>query len=288
MNYASDLSLLDVWADAKNHVKHPMIATFEFDGKRLIYVGTRHNYKHSPAPESFYAINYCFDNFNIDCIVTECAHNRTVKDWEQSLGSPDMNELVYAPFIGRRKNIPYIFADSSDQECFSDVVRTDINAIKDMQTFFMIGDAHRYKKCFGKPDTIQHAINNVVHKFWRDSYPAPMDASEFVEYGKQQFGIDINDDNLSDLLSAHPEWNAPDKDGNPINRAHAYIDLYSRDPRMLKAMFDAANKHNCVLVTSGAGHFDDQKRVLAAAFGTPKIIYDFPATPRRDLNYSQV
>lgn len=285
MNYQPDLSLIDDWADVK-HVAYPMVAVFQFDDKMLIYVGTRHNTKDRPAPESFDAINYCFDNFIIDCVVTECEHSKTLADWESGIGKPGMNELIYAPYIASLQQIPYIFADSDEWDWFADVVKTDVNTIKDMQTFFMIDDAHRYKKCFGEPDTIGHALKNVVHKFWRDDYPAPMTVSEFVAYCKQQLGVDITDENISDILSQHGDWCAPNKNGNAFNRATSYISMYSRNPKMLKNIFNAANKHQCVLVTSGAGHFDSQRRVLEHSFGKPQIIYDFPHTPRRDQNIS--
>lgn len=283
MNYKPDLSLLDDWADV-NHVLYPMVAVFQFEDKKLIYVGTRHNTKDRPAPESFDAMNYCFDNFAIDCVVTECEHSKTLDDWRSSIGKPGMNELIYAPYIGNLKNIPYVFADSDEKDWFTDIVKTDINTIKDMQTFFMIDDAHRYKKYFGEPDTIGHALRNVIGKFWCDNYPAPMTASEFAEYCKQHLNVDITDENISNILSQHNSWNVPNKNGNAFNRALSYIGAYSRNPEMLKNIFNAVNKYQCVLVTFGAGHFDAQRRVLEQAFGVPQMIYDFPHTPRRDQN----
>ena len=75
MKYNFNLELLNDYSDVKHHIKSPMLAVFEFDDKKLLYLGTKHNLKGSRSPKTFYAINYCFDNFDIDFIVTECAHS---------------------------------------------------------------------------------------------------------------------------------------------------------------------------------------------------------------------
>lgn len=141
-----------------------------------------------------------------------------------------------------------------------------------MQTFFMLNDAHLYKKTFNENFSISRAIKNIIHKFWNDDFPKPMNESEFKKYFLQNFDIEITDDNISDMLAEHPKWNEPNKQGNLINKLHADINLYSRDPYMIKCIFNAVNSHNCVLATFGAGHFDDARRVLEHSFGTPKII----------------
>ena len=284
MDYQPDLGLLDDLGSVMKHIVAPLVAVFEFGDKKLVYVGTRHNHKDHMMSGSFDAINYCFDNFKIDCVVTECESTRTLADFEACIGTPDMNELIYAPYIGNLKNIPYVFADSSRKDWLADVLCVNVDAIKDMQTFFVLDDAYRYKRHYGKSDTIEHAINNVVRRFWPDDYPAPMNKSEFIAYCKQQLGIDITDENISDVLSLLGDWHRPDKNGNPLNRAWAYVGEYSRDPQMLKNSFNAVNKYQCVLVTAGAAHFYSQRRVLEQAFGMPQMIYEFPHTLRRDQN----
>lgn len=284
MNYKPDLSLFDDWDNVKdNTTDYPMIAVFEFGGKKLVYVGTQHNRKDHPAPRSYDAINYCFDNFKIDCVVTECDHTKTLDYWIPRMNRPGANELIYAPYLGSKQNIPYIFADSSDKDWVADVLKNNPGAIKDLQTFLILDEAYRYKNHFGKNETIGRAIYNVVHNFWRDSYPTPMTADEFIKHCKQHLGIDVTDENVSDILSMHPDWNRPGIKGNIINRAWSYIDMYSRDMRMLKNIFDVVNRYSCVLMTAGYGHLAKQRRVLEHSFGAPKIILDFSHTLRRDM-----
>ena len=125
-----------------------------------------------------------------------------------------------------------------------------------MQTFFVLNDAYLYKKTFNENFSISRAIKNVIHKFWNNDFPKPMNESEFKKYFLQNFGMEITDDNISDILAKYPKWNEPNKRGSLINKLHADINLYSRDPHMIKCIFNAVNAHNCVLATFGAGHFD--------------------------------
>ena len=282
MKYKPNLNLLDDFSDIKQHVNYPMVAVFEFAGKKLIYVGTKHNSQANRVPKSFDAINYCFDNFDIDFIVTECAHTHKLKDYESLLYQPGMNELIYAPLIGKQNNISYKFIDADEKDWFADVVSIDEKYIKIMQVFFVLNDAYKYKQIFTENFSIQRSIDNVVYKFWKDGYPAPMNQAKFQAFFRKNFGFNVTDDNLSDLLKDNPEWNAPDKNGNIINKAWSYINMYSRDKKMVCEIFNAMNKYKCVMATIGAGHFDNQRRVLESSFGKPLLLYKFPKSSRRD------
>ena len=282
MKYNFNLELLNDYSDVKHHIKSPMLAVFEFDDKKLLYLGTKHNLKGSRSLKTFYAINYCFDNFDIDFIVTECAHSNKLIDYKNTFGAPDMNELIYAPLIGSQRKIKYTFIDSDEKDWFKDVVAVNKENIKMMQCFFMLNDAYKYKQAFGKNFSIQNAIDNVVYKFWKKTYPEPMNKQEFQKFFKKHFDFGVFDKNLSDILMENPDWNEPNISGNINNKAWSYINIYSRDIRMLKGIFNAINKYKCVLVTIGAGHFDNQRRVLEDAFGKPKFFYNFPRSIRQD------
>ncbi|MEE1029553.1 MAG: hypothetical protein UIC65_00850 [Alphaproteobacteria bacterium] len=56
--------------------------------------------------------------------------------------------------------------------------------------------------------------------------------------------------------------------------------MYSRNPYMLKEIFKAINKHDNVLVTMGAGHYEEQRLVLEKVFGIPKYIHKFITSKR--------
>lgn len=265
MKYVPDLTLLDSWSDVKSHLRSPALAVFEFDNKKLIYCGTKHG-----ADKSFKLIDKCFSDFDIDCVVTEYSRKATLMPNAGKITTK--NELEYAALLGMHAGLDVVFADTAKTDWISDLVALSPDYAHKMQTFFMLNDAHLYKKTFNENFSINRAIKNVIHKFWNDDFPKPMNESEFKKYFLQNFDIKITDDNISDMLAEHPKWNEPNKQGNLINKLHADINLYSRDPYMIKCIFNAVNSHNCVLATFGAGHFDDARRILEHSFGTPKII----------------
>ena len=133
------------------------------------------------------------------------------------------------------------------QDWISDLIALSPDYAHKMQTFFMLTDAYLYKKTFNEKFSINRAIKNVTHKIWNNDFPQPMNESEFKKYFLQNFGLEITDDNLSDMLAKHPNWNEPNKRGNLINKVQAEINLYSRDPYMIKCIFHAVNTHKCVL-----------------------------------------
>ena len=264
MKYVPDLTLLDSWSDVKPHLHSPALAVFEFDNKKLIYCGTKHS-----AGQSFQLLDKCFSDFDIDCVVTEYSRKATLTPNAGTIETK--NELKYAALVGMRAGIDVVFADTDETDWISDLIALSPDYAHKMQTFFMLNDAYLYKKTFNENFSINRAIKNVIHKFWNDDFPQPMNESEFKKYFLQNFGLEITDDNLSDMLAKHPNWNEPNKRGNLINKVQADINLYSRDPYMIKCIFHAVNTHKCVLAAFGAGHFDDARRVLEHAFGTPKI-----------------
>lgn len=265
MKYVPDLTLLDSWSDVKPHLHSPALAVFEFDNKKLVYCGTRHG-----ADKSFQLLDKCFSDFDIDCVVTEYSRKAVLAPDADKIKTK--NELEYAALIGMRAGADVVFADTDQTDWISDLVALSPDYAHKMQTFFMLNDAYLYKKTFNENFSINRAIKNVIHKFWNDDFPKPMNESEFKKYFLQNFGMEITDDNISDILAKYPKWNEPNKKGNLINKLQADINLYSRDPYMIKCIFNAVNSHNCVLATFGAGHFDDARRVLENSFGTPKII----------------
>ena len=265
MKYVPDLTLLDFWSDVKTHLHSPALAVFEFDNKKLVYCGTRHS-----ADKSFQLIDKCFSDFDIDCVVTEYSRKAVLAPDAGKIKTK--NELEYAALRGMRAGTDVVFADTDQTDWISDLVALSPDYAHKMQTFFMLNDAYLYKKTFNEKFSINRAIKNVIHKFWNDDFPKPMNESEFKQYFFQNFDMEITDDNISDILAEHPNWNEPNKQGNLINKLQADINFHSRDPYMIKCIFNAVNTHNCVLATFGAGHFDDARRVLENSFGTPKII----------------
>ena len=97
-------------------------------------------------------------------------------------------------------------------------------------------------------------------------------STEVQEYFLEQFGIEITDDNISDIYITHPEWHCPDNNGSLLNKMWSDIGMISRDPYMVKCIFDAVNSHDCVLATFGAGHLNKQIRILEQAFGKPTFV----------------
>jgi len=264
--YTPNMDLLDSYSDITEHVPAPMVALFEFDDKKLVYCGTAHD-----NDISVKTINKCFEDFDIDCVVTEY-------DKSATLTIPyDMtalqNELEYAALCGMRKGIDVVLADTGDKDWLQDMVNISRENAKKMQLFFMLNDAHKYKRHFGENFSIERALKNTVYKYWNNDLPTPMTKEEFQEYFMEQFGFEITDNNISDIYEQHPEWYAPDKNGSLINKIWADINTYSRDPHMVKCIFEAVNSHKCVLATFGAGHFDDHRRILEYAFGKPTFIY---------------
>ena len=214
-------------------------------------------------------LDKCFSDFDIDCIVTEYSRKATLTPDASTIETK--NELEYAALVGMRAGIDVVFADTDKTDWISDLIALSPDYAHKMQTFFMLTDAYLYKKTFNEKFSINRAIKNVTHKIWNNDFPQPMNESEFKKYFLQNFGLEITDDNLSDMLAKHPNWNEPNKRGNLINKVQAEINLYSRDPYMIKCIFHAVNTHKCVLAAFGAGHFDDARRVLEHAFGTPNI-----------------
>ena len=68
--YTPNMDLLDSYSDITEHVPAPMVALFEFDSKKLVYCGTAHD-----NDISIQTINKCFEDFDIDCVVTEYDKN---------------------------------------------------------------------------------------------------------------------------------------------------------------------------------------------------------------------
>ncbi|MBQ3039722.1 MAG: hypothetical protein IJD41_04160, partial [Alphaproteobacteria bacterium] len=141
-----------------------------------------------------------------------------------------------------------------------------------LQVFFMLDDAYTYKQHFKENYSIERALKNTIHKYWDDTLPPPMTREEFQEYFLEQFGIEITDDNISDIYITHPEWHCPDNNGSLLNKTWSDIGMISRDPYMVKCIFDAVNSHDCVLATFGAGHLNKQIRILEQAFGKPTFV----------------
>lgn len=268
MNYIPNIDLLNVYSDVNNHTDYPMIAVFDFDNKRLVYCGTAHD-----EDKSFDAINYCFNNFNIDCVVTEYDKNKKIEGADAK--NRCQNELEYSGRIAIAKNTPCVLADTGEKDWINTLIAKNIDYMNKFQTFFMLDDAYKYKQHFGTNFSIQRAIDNVVDKYWDAKFPKPMNKTEFQKYFMKNFGFEVTDDNISDVLSEYPDWNEPNANGNLINTLWADINRFSRDPYMLNCIFDSVNKYNCVLATFGAGHFDDQRRVLEYAFGKPKFITEY-------------
>lgn len=265
MKYTPNMELLDSYSDIKDRLPAPTLAVYEFDGKKLIYCGTKHS-----ADISFQLIDKCFEYFDIDCVVTEI--HRNAEPVKIQTHTRTSNELMRSAQLGYRRDIPVILADSSKYDWFKDLLAIDINYLKPLQTFFMLDDAYTYKQHFKENYEIERALENTVHKYWDDSLPPPMNKEEFQKYFLEQFGFEITDGNISDIYTIHPEWHAPDKNGSLLNKIWADVGMISRDPYMIKCIFDAVNSHQCVLATFGAGHLNKQRRILEHAFGKPTFI----------------
>lgn len=283
--YVPDNSLITTWIDSKRIEPYPFMALFEFDSKRLIYIGTNHNSVSHPAPKSFDAIHYAFTKFDIDCVVTEIGH--TYKWPDTLIGKPGLNELAYSVYLAENKKIPYVFADTDLADWIQDFEKMSHHKAVILQTMWILNDARKYKKYKQQNDTIKHAFDNVKWQLSQFGFDMPLTMSEFKQCVKQDFGFDVSDENISDILNTIPNWNEPNINGGITNKIWAETGLYSRDPYMLKEIFNAVNKHDNVLVTTGAGHYEEMRLVLEKAFGVPKYTHEFPETKRLDMEIEQ-
>ena len=283
--YIPDNNLITYWSDAKKITPYPFVAVFEFDNKRLIYIGTKHNMPGHLSPESFDAINYAFDNFNIDCVVTEFEHTyKNINDRPGTfLGKPDMNELAYSAYIAKTKKIPYIFADTNIADWIQDFEKVSHHKAVILQTMLILKKALNYKKHFNKNDTIKHAFTNVICDLAELGFDMQLTIQEFINCVKQDFGVIVSDENISDILATVKNWKEPNIHGHLTNKIWAEINIMSRNPYMLNNIFKAVNQHNTVLVTMGSGHYEEQRLALEKAFGEPKYIHNFPKTKRFDI-----
>ncbi|MFQ6739826.1 MAG: hypothetical protein ACLRFJ_04140 [Alphaproteobacteria bacterium] len=281
--YIPDNSLITTWSDAKKIKPYPFMSVFEFDNKRLIYVGTKHNMPDLLSPESFYAINYAFDNFNIDCVVTEFEHTYKNIEDKGALGKPDTNELAYSAYVAKIKKIPYVFADTNIADWIQDFERVSHHKAVILQTMLILNKAFGYKKHFNKNDTIENAYTNVKCDLSELGFDMQLTIQEFKDCAQKDFGVIVSDKNISDILATIPNWRDPNINGHITNKIWAEMGMISRNPYMLDNIFKAVNKHNTVLVTMGAGHYEEQRLVLEKAFGEPKYVYKFPKTKRFDM-----
>ena len=152
MKYVPDLTLLDSWSDVKSHLRSPALAVFEFDNKKLIYCGTKHG-----ADKSFKLIDKCFSDFDIDCVVTEYSRKATLMPNAGKITTK--NELEYAALLGMHAGLDVVFADTAKTDWISDLVALSPDYAHKMQTFFMLNDAHLYKKTFNENFSINRAIH---------------------------------------------------------------------------------------------------------------------------------
>jgi hypothetical protein len=285
IKYVPNMKLLTTWLESKKFEPYPVAAIFEFDGKRLIYIGTQHNVIESKSPESFYAINYAFKKYNIDCVVTEFEHHwKSIEEKPfTNVGKEDMNELAYSVYVARSRNIPFVFADTNYADWIQDLGKISPDRAIKMQTMWILIDALKYKQAFNKNDNIKHALDIFRYKLSKFGYTMSLTADEFKKCCEMDFGCIVSDENLSDILNNFTNWDYPNLDGAMPNKIWAEIDLYSRDPYMINEIFKAINKYNTVLVTMGAGHYESQRLVFENAFGKPTYIHDFPPSERIDI-----
>ena len=283
--YVPDMNLLTTWDAAEKFTKYPLMAIFEFDGKHLIYIGTLHN-SITRSPETFDAINYAFSKFDIDCVITEFEHHwKSIEERPfTNLGKNDMNELAYAPYIARKKNIPFVFADTNDADWIKDFDKISHDHAIRLQTMWILNEAKKYKETFHKNDTIAHAFGVYKHKLSEQKHTLSLTLREFKQCCEKDFGVVVSDENVSDVLNNFKNWNYPNMDGNVPNQIWAQIGLYSRNPNMINEIFKAINKHTNVLATMGAGHFEEQRLVLEKSFGEPEYIFKFPSSERIDIS----
>jgi len=271
--YVPDTSLVTTWDVAEKFEKCPLMVVYEFDNKHLIYVGTKHNSRTNKAKESFDAINYAFANFGIECVVTEV--ERACKNID-CLYKQDMSELAYSAYVAKRKEIPYIFADTNIADWIQKFDEFSHKRAIQLQTMWILNDARKYKLHFSKPDTVELAFENVKYNLRQMGYDMTLTLLEFEQCCKDDFGCVVSDENVSDILDKLQNWAEPNIKGNITNKLWAEINVYSRTPYMLEKIFKAINKYNTVLVTMGAGHFEEQRLVLEKAFGQPFYIDKFP------------
>lgn len=273
--YIPNNTLIKTWIDSKKFEPYPLMAIFEFDNKKLIYIGTEHN-----TSKSFDAIDYGFVNFDIDCVVTEIEHTCTnIEDKSNN----NMNELAYSAYIAQIKNIPYIFADTNFVDWLQTLNKVSYDKSIIIQTMWILNNALKHKKYFNKKETIQNAFENLKYYLSAIGYNMTFTTEEFKKCVKEDFGYIVSDENISDILENFENWNEPNINGYITNQIWADINFYSRNPYMLKEIFRAINQYNNVLVTMGAGHYEEQRLVLEKAFGAPKYIHKFPKTKSTEI-----
>ena len=164
MKYIPVMNLLRSYSDVTDRLPTPTLAVFEFGDKKLIYCGTKHS-----ADVSFQLIDKCFNNYDIDCVVTEV--HRNAEPVKIQTHTRSRNELTYSARLGYKRDIPVILADSSKYDWFTDLLKVDSNYLKPLQVFFMLDDAYTYKQHFKENYSIERALKNTIHK--RKQHSAP-------------------------------------------------------------------------------------------------------------------
>ena len=75
----------------------------------------------------------CFEDFDIDCVVTEYDKNATLTIPEDMTAL--QNELEYAALCGMRKGIDVVLADTGDKDWLKDMVNISLENAKKMDLY---------------------------------------------------------------------------------------------------------------------------------------------------------
>jgi hypothetical protein len=104
---------------------------------------------------------------------------------------------------------------------------------------------------------------------------ADLSSAEMLDVLKQHNPArNITDDDLHKALTA----GGPSTKKGEYNLFAHQIDLYGRDPFMIKNITAALNKYDVVLAVFGEGHYRSQRLVLEDMLGTPEYINSVPNT----------
>lgn len=274
MHFKPNMELLTTWGRAERPgYAPPYIAVFRARDKTLVYCATAHG-----AHKSFEQINYCFHKWDFDCAVVE-----VVRDVDSFGRGYLRNELEYAGGVAATMDVPVVLADVPKVDVFYELIKRDAGYLKPLMAEWVLKNARNRLRLKGMTSSLDKEIANFKHFMWRPNMGEIMTADEFMAWFFENFNRSLNPDNISDV--AEDAWFRPSHSLETVfNRMHADLNLFVRDPFMLKNIFAAMNKYDTVFATFGEGHFRAQRCVLEHAFGAPEYISDVGASEKINLD----
>ncbi len=273
MKYKPDLTLMESWDGAAPMAENgiaPAMAVFKKDSKTFVYIGTAHG-----LDESFDAINYCFEKYKFDALVTEFENSG------RELNGFMWNELAYSAGVAATLDIPVIFGDASAIDIIEKLIAVNPENFKTYQMDVILYFSEYFEQQTGRKWNLQELIEYFKDKKYKPGMPPVMNEGECRKWLMDKLGWDI--DTAFEMIKKHPEYFYPKPAGTIFNVFHDDTNKLVRDPFMIENIFATINKYDTVLATFGEGHYRSIRKILETAFGKPEIISEFPKSEKINI-----